>query len=112
MNTGPRRIRLAATAQNDIRAIRSWTRRQFGQRQADTYAAGLARLLARLAEAPDLRGSILRDEFDPPLRSLHLATVLPRARHLVLYRSQPERTIVVLRVLHDAMELSGKLPGA
>lgn len=111
MRAGPWRIRLTAAAQQDFRSIRGWTARRFGTSQADAYCAAIVRLLGRLADGPDSPGSLPRAEFDPPLRSLHLAVLLPRARHLVLYRAQDDRTVAVLRILHDAMEVSGKLPG-
>ena len=109
--TGRRRwrIRLSASAEADFRDILRWTARQFGEAQADIYHDVLASAIAALTDGPDAPGARERDEIASGLMTLHVARGKRRGRHLVLFRaraaSEPP-VIDVLRLLHDAMDLS------
>ena len=90
--------------------IIEYTTATFGGKQAKVYATTLTRALNALHTGPDLRGSVARDELAPGVRSLHVARKGRRGRHLIIYREMPERTIEVLRILHDAMDLARHVP--
>jgi len=103
------RVRLSEPAEQDFVAILDWTTQNFGRRQARVYRRTLIAALAALHDGPDLPGSVVRDEIQPGLRSLHVATKGRRGRHFVLYRTATGTTIDVLRILHDAMDLAGNM---
>jgi len=65
----------------------------------------LAAALARLERGPSIAGVRQRDEIGAGLRTLHAGR---RGRHIILFRigSEPDRTIDVLRIPHDAMDLA------
>jgi toxin ParE1/3/4 len=65
-----------------------------------------------LKDGPDILGSKVRDEIEPGIRSLHVARLGRKGRHFVVFRLGGDRTIDVLRVLHDSMELPRHLPAA
>ncbi len=98
-------VRLSDTAEADYDEILRWTTRRFGALQAASYGDLLAVALARLECGPTIAGARQRDEIGAGLRTLHVGR---RGRHIVLFRvgSEPDRTIDVLRILHDAMDLA------
>ena len=103
----PWRVRLAATAENDIRNILQWTHERFGDAQAQLYGETLTRAIQALTEGPYVMGSRRRDEIGEGLFTLHVACGRRKGRHLVLFRvgdKGTSRTIEVLRQLHDSMD--------
>lgn len=102
-------IRVARSAQQDITAIRSWTRERFGSRQALTYARTLALALQALGEGPDVAGTKKRDDLGPGVRVLHVAREGRHGRHFVVFRASGKHCIDVLRILHDSMDLARHL---
>ena len=115
--TGARRwrVRLAATAENDIRNILQWTHERFGDAQAQLYGETLTRAIQALTEGPYVKGSRRRDEIGEGLFTLHVARGRRKGRHLVMYRvgdKGTSRTIEVLRLLHDSMDLVRHVPAA
>ena len=100
------RLRLSEPAEHDFRAILDWTAENFGRRQASVYRRTLIAALAALHDGPDVPGSVVRDEIQPGLRSLHVARKGHRGRHFVLYRTATGTTVEVIRILHDAMDLA------
>ncbi len=98
-------IRLSATAEADYEEILRWTASRFGNAQAVSYAELLAASLARLERGPSIAGARQRDEIGAGVRTLHIGR---RGRHIILFRtgSERDRTIDVLRILHDAMDLA------
>jgi toxin ParE1/3/4 len=102
-------LRLSGAAEADYRHILHYTAERFGQRQSDEYATLLQEALAALLTGPDVIGSLARDEIQPGLRSLHISRRGRRGRHLIFYRAADD-IIVVLRILHDSMDLSGNIP--
>ena len=103
------RVRLSFVAEQDFAEIVGFTVEQFGVRQARIYQSTLTHALGALHAGPSVTGSRARDEIMPGLRSLHVAREGRRGRHFVLFRPGPEQTIEVLRILHDAMDLSRHL---
>lgn len=104
----PWRVRVAAPARADLRAVIAWTRREFGPVQARRYRMAVEAALASLGErGPMLAGSRPAHPSRPELRRFRLSG---RGRHALIYREAPARTVIVLRVLHDAMDLARHMP--
>ncbi len=100
----PWRVRLSGPANADLHGIVAWTQREFGATQACRYAAAVGVALDRLAQGPDADGSVQCNEAAPGLRRLHLRRFIGRARHVLFYRTEGDGLILVIRILHDAMD--------
>ena len=102
-------VRLSDSAEADYDDILHWTVRRFGVMQAGAYGELLAASLARLERGPAIAGARQRDEIGAGLSTLHVGR---RGRHIILFRigSESDRTIDVLRILHDAMDLARHVP--
>ena len=103
-------IRLGAEAKKDFTRILEYTSDIFGQRQSDIYKTLIQESLAALMAGPSAPGSVARDEIRPGLRSLHVARRGRHGRHFIIYRAASDNFIVVLRILHDAMDLVSHIP--
>ena len=106
-------MRVTATAENDIRNILQWTHEQFGDAQARIYGETLTSAIQALTEGPYVTSSRQRDEIGEGLFTLHAARGRRKGRHLILYRIADKgtsRTIEVLRLLHDSMDLVRHVP--
>jgi toxin ParE1/3/4 len=103
-------VHLSNSADSDFGDIVAFTAEKFGARQAVTYQRTLKLALNALVAGPEVRGSSRRDDISIGLRTLHVARKGRRGRHLILYRASPERIIIVLRILHDAMDLARHVP--
>jgi toxin ParE1/3/4 len=106
------RVRLGAAAELDFANILKWTADNFGARQARVYRNAIVKAIGELADGPDVAGSSARDEIMRGLRTLHVARHRRRGRHFLMYRVAAERTIEVVRILHDRMDLLRHLPFA
>ncbi|HKV15023.1 MAG TPA: type II toxin-antitoxin system RelE/ParE family toxin [Reyranella sp.] len=106
------RVRLGAAAELDFANVLKWTTENFGARQSRAYRDALVRAIAELADGPDLPGAKTRDEIMPGLRTLHIARHGRRGSHFLMYRSTPERTIEIIRILHEGMDLQRHIPSA
>ena len=114
-SVAPRRIVLSPEARSDIREAARWGREWFGERAVRRYRVLVEQAFRDIAADPELAGSRARPEFAGGTRTYHLAFSRGRAwselgivkapRHLVVYRPQSARAIVVVRVLHDSCEL-------
>ena len=111
-------LRLTASAEVDLQSILAWTRDRFGIAQARAYAETLTAALDALVNAgPSTAGAKPRDEIAKGLFILHVARLGRKGRHFVLFRVGLEegtrrQILDVLRILHDAMDLSRNiLPG-
>lgn len=104
------RVRLSPSSQRDLAGILQYTAENFGSRQEGIYRKTVTMALTALRAGPDLRDSVRRDEIAAGHWSLHIARKGRRGRHLILYREGPARTIEVVRILHDAMDLARHLP--
>lgn len=94
--------RLTRLAQRDYSNINEWTEENFGVRQADAYAALIDNALDRLAANPFAPPSRDRDtDIGKGYRTIRIAK---RGRHILVYRLEAER-VVILRILHESMEL-------
>lgn len=114
--SGGNRYRLGAAAARDIAAILEQTEMQFGLRQHDAYEALLGSAIRLIAADPARSGSKDRGDLKPDMRSFRVALAARRrsaAAHVLFY--VPDRTvgggILVVRVLHHAMDPRAHLPG-
>jgi toxin ParE1/3/4 len=101
--------RLGKEAETDFINILVWTTATFGPSQAENYQERLIALLSALAEDPFQIASKSRDEIGAGLRTLHMGARRIKGRHLLLYRVR-ETEIQIVRILHDAMDLTRHLP--
>jgi len=107
-------VRLTATAEADFQNIIDWTLDQFGDKQTLVYADTITAALEALNDGPTTVGVKERPEIGKGLCTLHVARGNRRGRHFVLFRVAEKgrtRTIEILRLLHDAMDLARHLPG-
>ena len=105
----PWTVRLTETAESDFQGIIAWTLEQFGDRQARIYADTLSAALVALTAGPATVGAKDRSEIGRGLFTVHVARGGRKGRHFVLFRvvkSRGHRQVEVLRLLHDAMDLS------
>lgn len=109
------RVLLGAEAERDISTILAWTTERFGEHQARIYKETLLAAIRALESGPAIVGAKMRDEIRPGLMSLHVARDRRRGRHIIMFRvseASDVRTIEVVRLLHDAMELARHMTGA
>ncbi|MGE8113805.1 type II toxin-antitoxin system RelE/ParE family toxin [Pseudomonas sp. NPDC086566] len=110
-------VRIAAQAQIDIADTLRFTQMRLGESVNGRYKDLLQATFQSLADDPLHIDSTLRDDISSGLRSLHLGFhVLKmtdgriiRPRHIVFYRTGENQVVEILRVLHDAMEVSQHL---
>lgn len=98
-------VRLAEKAELDLLDALLWTSDQFGVLQAEDYLETLTLALEALNNGPDLAGAKVREDIGPGIRTLHVARLGRKGRHLVVFRVADSRTIDVVRLLHDSMDL-------
>ena len=106
------RVRLGAAAELDFANILKWTTETFGARQSRVYRDTLVQAIGELTGGPDVAGSKSRDEILSGLRTLQVAQHGRRGSHFLIYRAAPERTIEIVRILHDRMDLQRHVPSA
>ena len=111
----PWTVRLTKTAESDYQSIIVWTLRNFGDLQARIYADTLPAALVALTAGPTTVGAKERNEIGKGVFTLHVARGGHKGRHFVLFRVRPDKHqghIEVLRLLHDAMDLTRHIPGS
>ena len=112
---------LTPAARRDIDTILRASTAGFGPQARERYAALVAMALADLRQDPRCLGSVARPELLTGTWTYHLRHCRRRLavgglrvgapRHLIAYRIKADNVVVVLRVLHDAMELAARLGG-
>jgi toxin ParE1/3/4 len=100
------KVRLGHQAEQDYVEILRWTTQTFGEAQARVYAETLTLAIETLLSGPEVPGSRARDDITPGVRTLHVARLGRKGRHLVVFRVSTAQAIDVLRLLHDSMDLS------
>ncbi|MGV0990272.1 type II toxin-antitoxin system RelE/ParE family toxin [Limnohabitans sp.] len=103
-------VRLAEKAEHDLLDALVWTTDQFGALQADEYLETLTLALEALTDGPNIVGSKVRDDIGLGIRTLHVARLGRKGRHLVVFRMADGQSIDVIRLLHDSMDLAKHLP--
>jgi len=100
----PRTAILGALAEQDFAGVITWTAENFGARQARAYARLFIETIDKIARDPLASPSRARDEeIGAGFRTLHVARP---GRHLVLYRLRGADEVLIVRILHDSMELA------
>ena len=110
-------VRISYHARTDIVDILRYTEVKFGAAARVRYQDLLQAAFRTIASEPGRVGSAARDELSPGLRSLHLffcrlevtSQRVVRRRHIVFYRAAAGEVIEIVRILHDAMEVSSHL---
>ena len=103
-------VRLAEKAEHDLLDALVWTTDQFGALQADDYLETLTLALEAMTDGPSIVGSKVRDDIGLGIRTLHVARLGRKGRHLVVFRFADGQVIDVIRLLHDSMDLAKHLP--
>lgn len=104
------KVRLTDQATQDIEDILDWTLQQFGSRQLDIYTDAINDTLEVLNEGPTAVGVRWHPELGEAVATLHVARQGRHGRHLVVFcANQNAKTIEVLRILHDSMDLARHL---
>lgn len=99
--------KLSREAERDYADIIAWTVETFGSRQAQRYRALFKEAHARLARDPFANPARVRADLGAGYRILHLSRP---GRHYLVYRTE-DRRVVIVRILHDRMDLPRHLPG-
>lgn len=105
--------RFTTPARDDITDILRWSEERFGEAARERYAALIATAVRDVAAAPEGAGSADRSELGEGVRSWHLrqsrdhasGPMVRRPRHVVFY-AVDEGVVLIVRILHDAMEPS------
>ena len=108
-------VELAAEARADLAGIITYSRRHYGAPRARAYRAALEATVRDLAGGPDAPGSTHRRDLGDEYFARHVSLRFHRGRHLFVYRvgqTHPGPTILVVRILHDAMDIARHLPPA
>jgi toxin ParE1/3/4 len=90
----------------DLISIYLWTADKFGSHQADEYIDTVSSAIEALVIGPDLLGSKARDDIGPGIRLLHVQRKGKKGRHFVMFKAMDDRTILVIRLLHDSTNLT------
>jgi toxin ParE1/3/4 len=103
----PAAHRLTRQADADLGGLLDWTLVNFGARQFRTYAPLMERAIEAVAREPERPGSSRRDELGSGIRTFHVGLMAQRhgaTRHV--YRVANDGVVEIVRILHDAMDIS------
>lgn len=110
-----RRLDLTLQARDDIAELLDTSAERFGQISRRRYEALVARVLEDVRVDPRRPGSLARPELGPGTRTYRFRFSRDRGRtdsggvksprHLLVYETPDEHAVLVLRVLHDAMDI-------
>jgi toxin ParE1/3/4 len=115
-----RDVRVSLVADRDIESILDWSLNQLGPDARERYRALIDAALADIAADADRVGVRRRDELRRDIRPYHLASSrdrvagslgkVRRPRHLVIFSVLDAATVLIVRVLHEAMLIELHLP--
>ena len=94
------KVRFTLQAETDIIDTYLYGFETFDAAQAERYEKGLRRAIGIIADNPRIAAE--RPEYDPPVHIHH------HARHYIVYLVREDH-ILVVRVLHDEMDLTRHL---
>jgi toxin ParE1/3/4 len=115
-----RSLRLAPRAQRDLADLFSTSEEQFGDVVADRYRRLVAAALRDLRADPERAGVRPLQAGSGDIRLYHLrhsraglpaGRTIARPRHFLAFR-EVDGQVIVIRVLHDAMDLHSRLSEA
>lgn len=105
--TGTWTVRLVAVSERDYQEVIKRSAQDFGPLQAEMYAETIELAIGALREnGPKTIGVREREEIGPGIYTLHAARQKRRASHFLVFRVLEIRTIEILRILHDRMDLA------
>lgn len=107
-----RRLRLSKAAERDEFKILLYTSERYGEEQTEKYQSLLDQAKRDIRDDPTRPTSKARPELGPNIRSYHISLSRERSgvgikepRHLILYRIENPDEILVVRILHDSMDI-------
>jgi len=104
-------VRLVAVSEQDYLEVIKRSAQDFGPRQAEVYAETLAMAIDALREeGPETIGVKEREEIGSGIFTLHAARQKRKASHFLVFRVPEIRTVEILRILHDRMDLARHIP--
>lgn len=104
-------VRLVAVSEQDYLEVIKRSAQDFGSIQAEVYAETLEMAINALREdGPETIGVKEREEIGPGIFALHAARHKRKASHFLVFRVLEIRTIEILRILHDRMDLARHIP--
>jgi plasmid stabilization system protein ParE len=98
-------VLLSEAADLDFRLILWWTRAQFGDTQAESYGRLIRNGLKLLREGPSAPGVALRNIAGQDVMIFRPHAGRRRASHVLVASIGNDRSILVLRILHERMDL-------
>jgi toxin ParE1/3/4 len=105
--TGAWTVRLVAVSERDYLEVIQRSAQDFDPLQAEAYAQTLASALDALREnGPMAIGVKQREDIGAGIFTLHAARFKRKASHFLVFRVLEIRTIEVLRILHERMDLA------
>ncbi|OHC76378.1 MAG: hypothetical protein A3G18_07175 [Rhodospirillales bacterium RIFCSPLOWO2_12_FULL_58_28] len=100
------KVRLSEAAQRDFDGIFLRTAEHFGIGQARLYRGMILDALRALRDGPAIIGAGNHPELPQGVKTLHIARKSKRGRHFIVFDASTAGRIRVLRILHDAMDMS------
>jgi len=108
---------ISAPAKRDIAGVLDWSRESFGADARRRYERLIARGLVAITAARDPPSSRPVDAAGVDVRVYHLrnsrrttgGVLVREPKHFLVYERPEPRFVVVLRLLHDAMDLPVRL---
>lgn len=108
---------VAEPARRDITRVLEWSRERYGAAARRRYERLITRALVAITAARDPVGSRSLDEVATGVRIYHLRNSrrersslrVAAPRHLLVYERPEPDLVIVLRLLHDAMDLPSHL---
>lgn len=108
--TGAWTVRLVAVSERDYQEVIKRSAQDFGPLQAEVYAETLGLAIDALREkGPKTIGVKEREEIGPGIFTLHAAKHKRKASHFLVFRVLEIRTIEILRILHERMDLASHI---
>ncbi len=109
---------VSAIARVDIQAILEISEGEFGPRARARYADLIGAALEALRQNPTRPGATLRPDIGEGVFVFHLAHArrfrarerVRRPRHLIVFKIANSGTVLIGRVLHDAMDIVQHVP--
>lgn len=101
----PWTVRLTQAAEEDYQAIRAWSQQQFGSQQATAYSRQIQSALSELLTGPNHPLLKARPEL-----GANIFTRLTGRHFLVIQVDETSRSLNVLRILHQSMDLPRHVP--
>jgi toxin ParE1/3/4 len=104
-------VRLVAVSEQDYLEVIKKSAQDFGSIQAEVHAQTLEMAINALSEdGPETIGVKERAEIGPGIFTLHAARYKRKAKHFLVFRVLEMRTIEILRILVDGMDLARHIP--